>query len=61
MRKAAAIVMVGFRPMYFVRSAGTMAPKNAPALSNATMLEETYAACAGLVDSLNSVAKLIQY
>lgn len=37
-----------------------MAPKNAPALRRATMLAETYAECAVLVESLNSPAKLLE-
>lgn len=52
--------MVGFRPMYFVSRAGTIAPKNAPALRRATILEEMCAECAGLVESLNSEEKLFK-
>jgi hypothetical protein len=57
--KQAAIVIIGFLPRYFVRAAGAMAPKNAPAFNNATMLEETYAECLGLIESPNSFEKLV--
>lgn len=57
-RKAAAIVIIGFRPTNRDNNAGKRAPKNAPAFNRATMFEETSAAFAAFVEILNSVEKL---
>jgi hypothetical protein len=58
MRKQAAMVIMSFRPTNLEKRAGATAPKNAPALRRATMLEDESAAFWALVENWNSLEKL---